>query len=177
MNPSARLVLLLLALSAGAHAAETATLSRDTELRAKPAGDAPVVATLAAKAVVSLQSRTGAWAQVATGDGKSGYVRLLNLRTGSGQKGEAGAGALASVFRTGSSGNSVATGVKGLSEEQLTGAEPAPAEVEKLAGYAATDKQARDGAKAAGLAAKEVAWLPAPAAEEKKRKKKRKNEE
>ncbi len=143
----------------GAIAADAATIARDTPLRDKPFNDAAIIAQLKAKAAVSVQSRTGAWAQINTTDGKNGYVRLLNLRTSSGQKGAGGVGALASVFRTGSSGTSVATGVKGLSEENLTGAEANPAEVEKLAAWTATDAQARSAAKSAGLKARTVEYL------------------
>lgn len=165
MNRCGKLLaaLLLSALAGTALAAGNATVARDTELREKPLGDAPVVAPLKAKTTVTVASRNGAWAQVTTADGKKGYVRLLNLRTGSGQKGDSGVGALASVFKTGSSGNTVATGVKGMSEEALTGATPDAAQVEKLAGYKASEKSARDGAKAAGLKAQKIDYLPAPA--------------
>lgn len=171
MNRSGRMLpALLLAASAvfasAAGAADPATLARDTDLRAKPLNDAAVIAPLKAKAAVSVVSRSGAWAQVTTADGKSGYVRLLNLRTGSSQKGDSGVGALASVFKTGSSGNNVATGVKGMSEGDLTGATPAPQEVEKLGDYKASDKDARAGAKAAGLKAQQVGYLAAPAGKE-----------
>lgn len=147
-------------------------------MRAKPLGDAPVVATLKAGTTVTINARSGAWAQVRTADGSTGHVRLLNLRTGSGQKGDSGAGALASVFRTGSSGNTVATGVKGMSEEALAVAEPAPAEFARLDGFRAGEQQARSEAAAAGLRAQPVEWLAAPAQgkEERKKKKKKKGD-
>lgn len=168
MNRSERILLPALLLTASVllaplvGAADQATLARDTELRAKPLGDAAVVAPLKSKTAVTIVSRSGAWAQVTTGDGKTGYVRMLNLRTGSSQKGDSGIGALANVFRTGSSGNSVATGVKGMSEEDLTGATPSPEAVEHLSHHRASEKAARNGAKSVGLKAKEVAYLAAP---------------
>ncbi|MFZ5756873.1 MAG: SH3 domain-containing protein [Pseudomonadota bacterium] len=174
----AALMLVLAALATGpVLAADNATVARDTQLREKPLNDAPVVAELKAKAAVSVNSRNGAWAHVSTAGGKSGFVRLLNLRTSSGQKGESGVGALASVFKTGSSGSSVSTGVKGLSEEDLTGAEANDAEVEKLAAFKAADKEARDGARLAGLKAKPVDYLLAPEGSKKKKKKKDRDEE
>lgn len=170
----AALLLATLSLQAGgALAADSATVARDTELREKPLNDAAVVTSIKAKAKVSVQSRSGAWALVVAGDGKKGYVRLLNLRTASSQKGESGVGSLASVFRTGSSGNSVSTGVKGMSEEDLTGAQPAPAEVAKLATFRAADGDARDSARLAGLKAVTVDYLPAPAGTDGKKKKHR----
>ncbi|MFZ5723811.1 MAG: SH3 domain-containing protein [Pseudomonadota bacterium] len=166
----AALLLAALSLPAGsALAAENATIARDTELRAKPLNDAAVVTALKAKAAVSVLTRSGAWAQVSTADGKSGYVRLFNLRTSSGQKGDSGVGALASVFKTGSSGHSVSTGVKGLSEEDLTDAEPAPAEVEKLAGFQTADRDANESARLAGLKPKAVDYLLPPDGKKKKK--------
>lgn len=160
----ARLLATLLLATVGIYtgnaiAADAATIARDTPLRDKPFNDAAIIAQLNAKAAVSVQSRSGAWARISTPDNKQGYVRLLNLRTTSGQQGASGVGALASVFRTGSSGTSVATGVKGLSEENLTGAEANPAEAEKLATYEATNSQARSAAKRAGLKARTVEYL------------------
>lgn len=150
-----------------AGAADKATIARDTDLRAKPFNDATVVAPLKAQTAVSIQSRSGAWAQVTVGS-KTGYVRLLNLRTQSAQKGDSGVQSVASVFRTGSSGHSVSTGVKGLSEEDLTGAVANPEQVKKLATYAVAKNDATESAQAAGLKETQVAYLPAP-----KKKKKR----
>lgn len=157
------LAALLLALATDAFAAEKATLARDSELRSKALSDAPVITKLKANASVSIESRTGAWAKVTTTDRRTGYVRLLNLRTQSAQKGNSGISALASTFRTGSSGQSVATGVKGMSAEQLTGAAPSPEQLAKLAALRETDARARSAAGSAGLSAQTVAYLPAPA--------------
>lgn len=166
MNHIARLLVpLLLAASAGALAAEKATLARDTEMRAKALSDAVVVMPLKSGAAVTLVTRSGAWAQVTTAEGKTGWVRLLNLRTSGTQKGDSGAASLASLFKTGSSGRSVATGVKGMSDEELTGATPSPEQVERLSKLRVTPDDARASATRAGLKAKDVAYLAAPAAD------------
>lgn len=160
MNHAGRtLAALLLALASAGAGADAATVARNTDMRAKPLNDAAVVASLKAQANVEVLERGGAWAQVRSADGKTGWVRLLNLRTSSGQKGDSGVGALASVFRTGSSGSSVSTGVKGLSEEDLTGAKPNADEARKLAALRATDDDARRSAKDAGLKAHNVKYL------------------
>lgn len=122
-----------------------------------------MVATLKAQSLVTVDTRQGAWAKVTTADGKTGHLRILNLRSTTTAKGKSGVGALASVFRTGSSGTSVATGVKGMSAEELTGAEPNEAELQKLGTLRASDKDARQSAAQAGLKTREVAALPAPA--------------
>lgn len=179
-DPSGRWLPALLLIVAGllpalaAAAGDNAVVARDTDLREKPLNDAPVVAKLSAQSTVVVQARTGAWANVVTHAGKQGFVRLLNLRTSSGAKGDSGVGALASVFKTGSSGNSVATGVKGLSATDLTGAEPDPAQADKLATFKAADKDARDGARLAGLKPQPVDYLLAPEPEQGKKKKKKK---
>lgn len=152
---------IVLTMASGLALAEPAALLRDSELRANPRNDAALVQTLKGKAVVDITSRQGAWAQVKTTDGKTGWVRVLNLRTGSGQKGEGGLGALASVFKTGSSGNTVSTGVKGLSEEKLKEAQPNEEEAKRLGKQKVNESDARNYAKQGKLAAQPVNYLPA----------------
>jgi hypothetical protein len=147
-------------LLSGLAMAESGTLLRDSELRAKPFGDAEVLVTLEAKDTVEIVARQSAWAQVKSG-GKSGWVRLLNVRTGSGQRGDAGVGALASVFKTGSSGNTVTTGVKGLSEERLSSAEPNPEEAKRLNQYRENEAGARAYARQVKLTAQSAEFFDA----------------
>jgi hypothetical protein len=150
----------LAALLAGPALAEPGTLLRDSELRARPFGDAEVVVALKAKQTVDIVARKGAWAQVKSG-ASTGWVRVLNVRTGSGQRGEAGVDQLASVFRTGSSGTAVSTGVKGLSEEKLKTAEPSPAEAKRLDQFRANEAGARAFAQQAKLATRDVPFFDA----------------
>lgn len=169
MNPSAgrnrRRALLGAALLLGSAVAlaETAQLARDSTLLAQPLTNAAVVTSAKAGATLTVESRDGAWAKVKTADGKTGYVRLFNLRTASGTQGDSGVGQLVNVFRTGASGTSVSTGVKGLSGDDLTGAKPDRKQVRKLAEFQVTDKDARQSAAAQGLKDQDVAWLPEPA--------------
>lgn len=163
MNPAGKmLAALLLIAGSAAVTAETATLARDTTLHEQPLGNAAIVATLKAQSLVTVDARKGAWARVTTTDGKTGHLRILNLRSTSTQKGDSGVSALASVFRTGSSGSSVATGVKGMSAEELTSAAPNEAELQKLHGLRASEEEARRSAGRAGLKPVDVAALPAP---------------
>lgn len=147
----------------GSALVEGAWTADDVTWVALASGDtvnAAVLAPLAAKEMVDIQRRQGAWANVKTASGQTGWVRVLNLRTGSGQRGDAGVGALASVFKTGSSGNTVSTGVKGLSAEQLQNATPDPAEAERLNSFAVKTADARTFAKQGKLADKKVDYLP-----------------
>lgn len=164
-HPNTSSCLLLGALLGSAVAlAEPATLLKPSELRSAPQGSASVVSQLPAKETVDILTRQGAWASVKSTSGKTGWVRVLNLRTGSGQRGDAGLGAIASVFKTGSSGNTVSTGVKGLSAEQLQNATPDPVEADRLNGFAVKTADARTFAKQGKLADKKVDYLP-PAAQ------------
>lgn len=150
----------LLLISSAYAMAEPATLLRDSELRASPNSNAAITQTLKKKDVIDIKSRKGAWAQINTAAGKTGWVRLLNLRTGSDQKGEGSLGTLASVFKTGSSGNTVSTGVKGLSEEKLKIAEPNDAEAAKLNKQKVSENDARSFAKQGKLSTQTINYLP-----------------
>jgi uncharacterized protein YgiM (DUF1202 family) len=156
-----RLLLLAvsLMLSTGVFA-EPATLIKAGEMRAKPLGDADIIAMLKPKEKVEITARKGAWANVQTAKGQTGWVRLLNLRTGSSLKGDAGVGAIASLFKTGSSGNTVSTGVKGLSEEKLKNAQPNEEEARRLDKYKSSSSDARSYAKQGKLNAEQVNYLP-----------------
>lgn len=156
-----RKILLVALLVSGAAAAEPGTLIKESELKAKPFADAGTLAVLKNKTALELQSRQGAWVEVKTTSGQSGWVRMLNVRTGSGKSGDSGVGAFARLFKTGSSGNTVSTGVKGLSAEDLRSAAPNAAEAEKLRKQATTGNDARQSAKQAKLQATSIAYLPA----------------
>ncbi len=155
-----RLLLLTASLLSGLAMAEPASLLKDGEMRTKPLGDAEVVVVLKAREKVEITARKGAWANVQTSKGQTGWVRLLNLRTGSGQKGDAGVGAIASLFKTGSSGTTVSTGVKGLSEEKLKNAQPDEEEAKRLDKYKNTSSDARSYAKQGKLSAEQINYLP-----------------
>ena len=142
--------------------AESGSLLKDDVLRARPFGDAEIIANLNAQDKVEVSLRKGAWANIQTPAGKSGWIRVLNIRTGSGKKaGDSGIGAIASLFKTGSSGNTVSTGVKGLSEEQLKNAQPNPEEARRLNSYKNSEAEARRFAKQGKLSAQQVDYLPA----------------
>ena len=57
--------------------AEPASLLKPTELRSQPQNTASVVDTLQTKDSVDITARKGAWANVKTSAGKSGWVRML----------------------------------------------------------------------------------------------------
>jgi hypothetical protein len=157
---------LLALIPAAAVAAESALTVRATELKKEPYVDAETVATLPDQARVEILRRQGGWTQIkAQGAAAQGWVRMLSLRLGDGsaRKGDSGIGALLSVARSGSSGTTVATGVRGLSEEDLKNASPNPDELKKMEKLAATSQDVRKFSGSASLGSHQLDYLPVPA--------------
>ena len=145
-----RLLLPLLLFPLLAAAVEPATLIRDTDLKREPASDAATVAVLPENAKVDAIERRGGWTRVKSASGE-GWVRMLALRfggPGEAKRGDSGISKLFNVARTGSSGTTVTTGVRGLDPEMLANARPNPAELAKMEQFAVTPDAA------AGFAAK-----------------------
>ena len=133
-----------------AAAVEPATLVRTTELKKYPASDAETIASLQENSRVDAIERRGGWTRVRSASGE-GWVRMLALRfggPGEAKKGDSGVSKLFNVARTGSSGTTVTTGVRGLDPEMLAKAQPNPAELAKMDQFAVTPEAA------AGFAAK-----------------------
>lgn len=147
------LIVLLLPLLAWA---EPATVIRATELKREPATDAATVSELQENAAVDALERRGGWTRVRAGAAE-GWVKMLALRYGTpGRQGESGLSQVFNVARTGSSGTQVTTGVRGLEAEQIANAQPNPAELDKMQGYAATTDAAASFAAQAKLQAQSV---------------------
>jgi hypothetical protein len=147
------------AIAAGAVMAESGTVVKATELRSEPQASAEVVGQLTAQQAVEITARQGAWAGVKTDAGVEGWARILNLRTSSGQTASGGGDQLASVFRTGSRGSSVATADKGLSAAELMSASPNHGDVALLDGYAASTSDASQFAAQGPLSSQSVGYL------------------
>ena len=125
-------------------AVETAQVIRETALKKQPFTDAELVSTLPQNTVVQIVLRQGAWMQVQAGE-HTGWLRLLSLRTAAAStaQGDSGLSAAINVARSGASGNTVATGVRGLSKEQISNATPNTAELEKMVSFATDEAKAR----------------------------------
>ena len=140
--------------------AEPATVIRAAELKQEPASDAATVATLAESTVVEAFERKSGWTRVKSASGE-GWVRMLSLRFGGSaatKSGSSGVSQLFNVARTGSSGTQVTTGVRGLDEQQLANAQPNPAELTKLDGFAADRDAAASFAAQGKLEAQSVGY-------------------
>ncbi|HEY6281163.1 MAG TPA: hypothetical protein VIW72_05130 [Burkholderiales bacterium] len=148
-----------------AYAAEFGYTMRSTELKDAPFSDAKTLATLPEKTKVEIISRQGAWLQVK--EQQQGWVRLLSLRTGEGRTigGDSGLESLINLGlgRSGNTGVTVATGVRGLSEADLKNARPNPQELEKLHQLTIPPAEAQKFAASAKLTAQQINYLPEPA--------------
>jgi len=144
--------------------AEPAVVIRATELKKEPATDAPTVAELAENAAVDAGERKGGWTRVKTPGGSEGWIKMLLLRyggPGTAKAGDTGLSQMFNVARTGTSGTTVTTGVRGLDAEQINNAQPNAAELGRMAGFAATKEASSGFAKRAKLQARQVDY-PAP---------------
>ncbi|MGB8518032.1 MAG: hypothetical protein WCD45_09095 [Gallionella sp.] len=156
-------VLLLSWLPLLVYADQIAYTVRSTEIKQKPFSDAASVATLAEKASVKVLQRQGGWTKISSDQG-DGWVKMLDLRGSdtSTKKGDTGLGSLFNLGRSGSSGTTVATGVRGLSEEDLKNAQPNPEEFAKLQTFAADKPQAEKFARGGKLKTQSLDFIPAP---------------
>lgn len=163
--PALALTALLCITASMASAAETAVTIKPTELKKAPYTDAETLATLPEKASLAIIERQGGWTHVQSAPETRGWVRMLSLRLGDGtaKQGDLGLASVLNAARTGSSGVTVTTGVRGLSEEDLRNAHPNPAELRKAEQIAATAQDAKAFAADANLSAASVAYLPTPA--------------
>ncbi len=153
------LALLLLAMAAPIASAADKVV-RASELKAEPFSDAATVATLAANSNVTVLAREGGWYRV-TSQGREGWVRLFNIRRGDSAGGSSGLGEAAefiSTGRSGSSGVTVATGIRGLDAADVTRARPDYAALERTAGFSVDKVAAQRFARRAGLSSREIAY-------------------
>lgn len=126
-----------------AGALESALVIRAGDLMAQPFIDAAKVAPVTANQPVVILQRRGGWVSVQAG-GKTGWLRALNLRLAPGTSGSLNRSA--ANLRTGSSGQTVTTGVKGLDEERIRNASVDPVQLAKLATLAVPESAARGAA-------------------------------
>lgn len=162
---SLALMLFLSSLNVAAMAAETGQVLVTTDLKSEPFADAKTLATLPGSSAVDVLKRQGGWMQVKPAGNGEGWVKLSALKlggSGANAKGDSGMSALWNTAMQGRSGNTgvtVATGVRGLSPEDMKNARPAPEAVNKLNSFAAIRSQAEVAAKSAKLSKQNIDYL------------------
>jgi hypothetical protein len=137
--PNLRAILLAAALllPGQALASERGMTIRAGDLYAEPFIDAAKLGPLPANQSVTIVARKGGWLSVETG-GKRGWVRMLIVRLES-----ATASGSTAALRTGSTGRTIATGVKGLDEGSIRNASIDREQLEKLDKLGASEADAR----------------------------------
>jgi len=156
---------LLLSVSLAAIASEIGQTLVSTDLKSEPFADAKTMASLPANSAVDVLKRQGGWMQVKPAGNSEGWVKMTALKLGgatANTKGDSGMSALWNTAMQGRSGNTgvtVATGVRGLSPEDMKNAQPAPEQVKKLDSLAATRSQAESAAKSGKLSRQNVDYI------------------
>lgn len=150
---------------------EPALIKRATELRESPGDAGRNLAALPAQAQVTrLPERQGAWVRVSSGSA-TGWVHMFDLGPASGSASNGAApgstsGALRNVTSlfssrsVSSSTNTAASGIRGLSAEDLAKASPNLPAVTQMEGLRQSEGQARQFAQTAQLAPASVPDLP-----------------
>ena len=169
------LVSCALLLAGGLVQAQTESLlvKRASELREAPGESARSQAALAALTPVTRSGgRQGAWIQVRTAEGASGWVHMFDIGSAA-SVAPAGTGAnalrgLTSFFNKGSAGGATVTatstvGIRGLGAEDLARAQPNPAAVVQAEALRQDADEARQFAVSAALTSRAVEPLPVPA--------------
>lgn len=170
----ALLVLALLG-SLSAQAQDALFTKRQTTLREGPAESATALATLPAQTALTRQpTRQGAWVQVKTATGTSGWIHLFDVGPATEQSSVASAATgalrgLSNLFNRGSaqnqntSGTTATVGIRGLGAEDIANAQPNLAALAQAEGLRQDAAQAKRFATEAGLSARTVDALPVPA--------------
>jgi hypothetical protein len=147
--------------------AQLATVLRDGEIRHEPFSDAGVVSAITARSQVQVVQRQGGWYQVRDPQGRLGWLRMSMLRLGEAQdsatldaQGLSQTRQLLQTGRSGSSGTTVATGIRGLDAEDVSRASPDHQALARLARYQIDPATARSFAQQAQLRAQGIGYLP-----------------
>jgi hypothetical protein len=155
-------------------AAQSGRVARTTDLRDQPANDGAMLRVVAANTAIEVGERKGGWYKVNV-EGTAGWMRLSAVRFGS-PNAVAASGGSSSPLKFLQSGRSavttgtVTTGVRGLSEEDLSKAEPNYAAVAALDQFAVTADDSRAFASELPAAATSVDFVKPPDPKDKKRK-------
>lgn len=136
-----------------AWASERGMTIRAGDLYAEPFIDAAKLGPLAANQPVIIVARKGGWLSIETG-GRKGWVRMLIVRLET-----AAAGTSTAALRTGSTGRTIATGVKGLDEGAIRNAAIDREQLARLDKLGASEADARGHAAQANLKESQIANL------------------
>lgn len=154
----------LLLMPLGALAGDPGQTLVAVDLKQEPFVDAKTLSNLPAGSMVDVLKRQGGWLQVKAADSTEGWLKMTSIKLGAGAaaKGESGLGSLINVARSGRSGNTgvtVATGVRGLSAEDLKHSKPSPDAVKKLDNFPKGKREGETFAGGAKLQSQKIEYL------------------
>ncbi|MDE2346627.1 MAG: SH3 domain-containing protein [Gammaproteobacteria bacterium] len=162
------LALLVTVMAAHAASQSGAQTILQTPLNNAPYSDAAPVAQLPAGTNLTILERQGGWYHVRLDNGQDGWLQMTSIRmNGGGNTSNSGSGWgfgwLASLFesgRSGATGVTATTGVRGLNSGDIANAKPDPQATNEISAWAATPQQARQFAQQLGLKSEQVSYLP-----------------
>jgi uncharacterized protein YgiM (DUF1202 family) len=132
-------------------AADAGSALKSDSMRYEPFADAKVTGTISKGDNLEILSKKGAWLQVKS-KSKSGWVRLLSVKRGNtGSNNQVGGVLAAASGRAGTGQVVSATGIRGLSAEDLKAAKYNESEVKTLESYTQSAGQGRQFANAGKL--------------------------
>ncbi len=161
------LIYIVLLIGAAPLFAEPGYIIRSSDLMDEPYRDATPLLELEKGVPVDIIKRKGGWLQIESA-GKSGWVRMSKIRKGKAATqsaaGSEATGILDLASGRAGTGNVVsATGVRGLSEEQLKEAAFDAYQIKKLESFAISEQKAIRFAQQEKLVTRKLDFIPAAA--------------
>jgi len=137
-----------------------AVVQKDSvDVHAAPRLDAPRVSNLAQGSTVRVASQSGLWYEIRLPDGKTGFVRVIDVRVDPATAEDAGANVRALTTAQAGKGHVTETaGVRGIDASDLQSATRNQAQLDAMVGYRATPPAAAGYAQAHGWPATQVAF-------------------
>lgn len=143
--------------------AQSLEVSTATELRASPVLNAKSLTTLAVGTRVEHIETRGGWVHIKVQtkvQTQQGWVRMTHMRTLEPTQAAASTSnpltGLTGLFSANSNRPTATTGTRGLTQEELANAQPAPAEVNRMETFAVSPIQAQQFAKGGKLQAQTI---------------------
>ncbi len=145
-------------------AEQVATILQQTSLQAEPYSDARTLITVKTGQQVKVIQRKGGWYQVRSGY-QSGWLRMSHLRLGTASGSSSAGNGISETLRflntgrSGSSGVTVATGIRGLDAADMANARPNHGAVKKLDRFQSKPKQVEKFARSAQLKTQPLGYM------------------
>lgn len=157
----AKILAILVLLPGMALAADGGTIKDDTTLREAPAGNA--LGPLKQGVLVDVGQRDGGWYEITLTDGRTGWVRMMDVRLNEQGEDDSLFGGLLSWLNSGpqrSHSGTTTAGIRGLSADDIkSSGNQDPQTVEDLAAFRVPPDEARKFAASHGLESHTVAEL------------------